>query len=63
MEQNTTKTKLWKYADAAEYIGCSQSNLRLAVSLGQMPCYKIGGLVRFDQELIDTFIKTKLKNA
>lgn len=54
--QQQTKT-LWRYADLARYLGVSEDKLRRDVMNRAIPFTKIGRVVRFDPEEIDTWLK------
>ena len=43
---------LWKVADVARFLGASESWVRNASASGRLPRMRIGGLVRFDPDLI-----------
>lgn len=44
--------RLWTVADVARYLGASESWVRNASASGRLPRMRIGGLVRFDPDLI-----------
>lgn len=48
--------KLYKYKEAAQYLGLKENTVRIWVSQGKIPHYKVGNLVRFSQEQLDSVI-------
>lgn len=50
---------LLKYKQASEVLGISKRTLRRRVNQGQIACIKMGKLVRFKQEDIEDYIKSK----
>jgi len=40
--------KAWKVKDVAQFLQASESWVRHAAAAGQLPCTKLGGLLRFD---------------
>lgn len=45
---NTETERLWKASDVAKYIPCSVSWVYKAVERGELPCIRLGALLRFD---------------
>ncbi|HZH18376.1 MAG TPA: helix-turn-helix domain-containing protein [Archangium sp.] len=48
---------LWDANDVARFLKASRSWVYQQAQAGQLPCVKIGGLLRFEPEAIRTFIK------
>jgi excisionase family DNA binding protein len=48
---------LWDANDVARFLKTSRSWVYQRAQAGQLPCVKIGGLLRFEPEAIRAFIK------
>lgn len=46
-------TQLMKARDAAEYIGCDVQTVYRKARAGELPCYRLGKLVRFKKMELD----------
>jgi excisionase family DNA binding protein len=46
---------LWDVRDVAQYLKASVSWVYKAVERGELPCVRIGGLLRFDAPAVRTF--------
>jgi excisionase family DNA binding protein len=44
---------------AAEHVALCTRTLRRAVSAGELPAYKVGSVLRFDQGELDTWMRSK----
>ncbi len=53
---------LWKVDDVAEYLNISASTVYRRISIGEMACYKVGGLNRFKREEIYEMVKNNRKD-
>ncbi len=51
-EASHASGKAWKVRDVAGFLQASESWVRHAAAAGQLPCTKIGGLLRFDADEI-----------
>jgi len=49
--------RLWDAQDVADYLKVSRSWVYHRAESGELPCLKIGGLVRFDPEAIHAFAR------
>lgn len=49
--------RLWTVADVARFLGASESWVRNASASGRLPRMRIGGLVRFDPDLIRAHVR------
>ena len=54
----TLKQGLLTVKEVAEILNCRPSTVYAWAKCGEIPCYKIGGLLRFDQKEIEEWIKS-----
>lgn len=47
----------WRVKEAAKFLSCSISWIYKAAAKGQIPCIRIGAMLRFDPERLRTFAK------
>jgi excisionase family DNA binding protein len=62
MSQDPAKTApeglpLWSASDVARYLKSSRSWVYHRAERGELPCLRIGGLLRFDPEMIRAFAR------
>jgi hypothetical protein len=50
---------LWDARDVALYIKASRSWVYHQAEAGQLPCMRIGGLLRFDPEVIKRLVRSR----
>ena len=50
---------LWDARDVASYLKASRSWVYHQAEAGQLPCLKIGGLLRFDPEVIKRLVRSR----
>jgi len=50
---------LWDTRDVASYLKASRSWVYHQAEAGQLPCLKIGGLLRFDPEVIKRLVRSR----
>jgi excisionase family DNA binding protein len=50
---------LWDARDVAAYLKASRSWVYHQAEAGQLPCLKIGGLLRFDPEVIKRLVRSR----
>jgi hypothetical protein len=56
-EVNHATARAWKVQDVAEFLQASESWVRNAAAGGRLPCVKIGGLLRFDPDEIQSLTR------
>jgi excisionase family DNA binding protein len=56
-DNKTLKHGLLTVKEVAELINCKPSTVYAWAKCGEIPCYKIGGLLRFDQMEIEEWIR------
>lgn len=54
---SSQEATLWDANDVARFLKTSRSWVYQRAQAGQLPCLKVGGLLRFDPEAIRSFIK------
>ena len=47
----------WRVKEAAKFLNCSTSWIYKAAASGQIPCVRIGAMLRFDPEQLRAFAK------
>lgn len=47
---------LWTAHDVANFLKCSLSFVHKASADGRLPCLRIGAMLRFDPEVVRTFV-------
>ncbi|MBP7583989.1 MAG: excisionase family DNA-binding protein [Spirochaetes bacterium] len=55
----TDVSTLWTYAEASRYLRRSESQLRHDVQYRKIPFFKVGRMVRFSREQLDSWVKSK----
>jgi len=53
--ERRTEQTLWDVRDVAGYLKASVSWVYKAAERGDLPCIRIGGLLRFDAQAVRTF--------
>lgn len=57
VEAEPSDTRLWDAQDVARYLKVSRSWVYHRAESGELPCLKIGGLLRFDPQAIHAFAR------
>lgn len=52
---------LWDANDAAHYLKVSRSWIYQRAESGVLPCLRVGGLVRFDPEIVRAFARGEIR--
>jgi len=55
--ESTDREPLWMVADVAAYLRVSRSWVYHRAEVGELPCLRIGALLRFDPEEIRAFAR------
>ncbi|HYO70287.1 helix-turn-helix domain-containing protein [Archangium gephyra] len=63
MVPGLTEDSLWDANDVARFLKTSRSWVYQRAQAGQLPCLKIGGLLRFEPAAIRSFIKGQGANG
>lgn len=53
--------ELWDANDAAHYLKVSRSWIYQRAESGLLPCLRVGGLVRFDPEIVRAFARGEIQ--
>lgn len=56
-EESSPTAALWDATDVARYLKVSRSWVYHRAELGELPCLKVGGLLRFDPRAIHAFAR------
>ncbi len=56
-----TNAELWDANDAARYLKVSRSWIYQRAESGLLPCLRVGGLVRFDPEIVRAFARGEIQ--
>ena len=56
-----TADGLWDANDAAHYLKVSRSWIYQRAESGLLPCLRVGGLVRFDPEIVRAFARGEIQ--
>lgn len=48
----------WKVKEAAKFLSCSTSWVYKAAARGEIPCVRIGAMLRFDPEQLRAFARS-----
>jgi excisionase family DNA binding protein len=55
--------RMWTAKDVAAFLRCSQSWVYGRAESGEIPCLRIGGLLRFDPETVRKFSRGEIANT
>ena len=58
-EKEKEQRKLLTVTEVANYLSIKEKTLYAKVEAGDLPCYRIGKLIRFNKDEIDAWIDTK----
>jgi excisionase family DNA binding protein len=56
-EASSSTATLWDATDVARYLKVSRSWVYHRAEAGELPCLKVGGLLRFDPQAIHAFAR------
>lgn len=56
-------SELWNANDAARYLRVSRSWVYQHAESGDLPCLRVGGLVRFDPEVVRAFARGETRRG
>jgi len=56
-EESSATAALWDASDVARYLKVSRSWVYHRAESGELPCLKVGGLLRFDPQTIHAFAR------
>lgn len=60
-DSETRPGALWTAIDAARFLKVSRSWIYQRAEAGELPCLRIGGLIRFDPEAVRAFARGNRK--
>lgn len=50
---------LWSVKEATKFLGCKKTWLYLACERGEVPHVRLGAMIRFEPEVLRTWLKSK----
>ena len=54
--ENIENTRLWSVSDVAKFVGASKSWVYHQAEAGRIPCIRLLGFLRFDQQVVRDFV-------